>query len=98
MELLVKIIEVLPARDAQYTDRQTGQTLPFHAQPVIMTDGFSTFYAELINDVATMCHLTDADSIYYKADVRFSCRKYTDSKGQVRYQTEATVRSICMWS
>lgn len=98
MELLVKAIQQLPAREAQYTDRQTGEIKPFFALPVIFSDGFSTFVAELVNEVAQSCNISTAEGVnFYKVDVRFSTRNYTDNKGMTRYQNEAIIRAIQPW-
>lgn len=94
--MLVKILEVFPLQERQYTDRD-GRSQSFKSKGFILMTTHGSLYAEAVQEWASHWEAQNLKKNHV-ADVAlsFRCREYKDANGVVRYSNELTITNMIL--
>lgn len=94
--MLVKILEVFPMQERQYTDRD-GRQQTFLSKGFYLMTTHGSIYAEAVQEWASHWEKQNLKKNHV-ADVAlsFRSRDYKDANGVVRYSNEVTITNMIL--
>lgn len=94
--MLVKILEVFPLVERQYTDRD-GRQQTFLSKGFILMSSHGNFYAEAVQDWASHWEKQNVKkNRVVDVALSYRCRDYKDANGLTRYSNELTITNMIL--
>lgn len=94
--MLVKILEIHPLVERQFTDKE-GRTQTFASKGFVLMSSRGAFYAEAVQEWATHWEKQNLKKNHVcDVALSFRCRDYKDKDGNTRYSNEIIISNMIL--